>query len=224
VLGEDVIGSFPLGVVNAHAGDLPRYRGNACPNWAILNGEKRIGLCVHMMTPDEVDAGPVVARDYLPVDDETYIGDVYEWLDKRIPLLLSESVSALLQGSATPVPQPSNPQAGLRCYPRKPEDARIVWREPASAILRLIRASSRPFEGAFAQTADARRVTIWRASAFVHAGPFCAVPGQIMLRTPQGPVIACGDGGILLTSFELDGLSPEQSKAELMRSVRARLS
>ena len=88
VLSADILNVFPKGVLNAHAGDLPRYRGNACPNWAILNGEEAIGLCVHLMA-EELDAGPIVLRDSLSVKTSTYITDVYTWLDKRIPRMLT---------------------------------------------------------------------------------------------------------------------------------------
>ena len=49
VISQEVIDLFPRGILNAHGGDLPRYRGNACQAWAILNGESKIGLCIHKM-------------------------------------------------------------------------------------------------------------------------------------------------------------------------------
>ncbi len=114
IVGADVIGLFPRGVVNAHCGDLPRYRGNACPNWAILNDEPRIGLCAHMMEPNEVDAGAVILRDYFPVSTDTYIGDVYAWLNQRVPALLVEAIEGLDAGRLVPQAQPTDPSLGPR--------------------------------------------------------------------------------------------------------------
>ncbi len=57
----DALGVFEHGILNAHAGDLPRYRGNACPNWAILNFETRVGLTIHRMT-EELDSAPASTR------------------------------------------------------------------------------------------------------------------------------------------------------------------
>lgn len=223
VVGADVIDLFPRGVVNAHCGDLPRYRGNACPNWAILNGDERIGLCAHMMEAGALDAGPVLLRDYLPLADDTYIGDVYAWLDRRIPTIIADAVSGLAQGALAPAPQPDDPGLALRCYPRRPEDGRIDWRQPVAAIHRLVRASSRPFAGAFATLEDGRRLTIWRARPFAHETPFCAVPGQVMLRAQGDPVIACGSGALRLEEVEVEGMEGEDGRPLAGRSVRARL-
>jgi methionyl-tRNA formyltransferase len=224
VLGANVLDLFPRGVLNVHCGDLPRYRGNACANWAILNGEARIGLCVHMMTPGEVDAGPILLRDYLPISDATYIGDVYAWLDRRVPALLSDAASGFARGEIAPVPQPDDPMLALRCYPRRPEDGRIDWREPVARVHRLVRASSRPFAGAFAYLEDGHRVTIWRARPFACRTPFCAVPGQVMLRFEGDPVIACGAGALRLEEVEVEGVAPDDSKPVVGRSLRARLT
>ena len=75
MIAQSTLALFPWGVLNAHAGDLPRFRGNACPNWAILNGEPLVGLCIHEMIP-ELDAGPVLLRAHFPLSDDIYISDV----------------------------------------------------------------------------------------------------------------------------------------------------
>lgn len=224
IVGVDVIGLFPRGVVNAHCGDLPRYRGNACPNWAILNDEERIGLCAHLMEPDMVDAGAVILRDYFAVSADTYISDVYAWLDRRVPALLVEAIDGLGTGRLVPQPQSSDPSAALRCYPRRPEDGRIDWSTDVARVHRLVRASSRPFGGAFSHLDDGRRVTVWRACPFVHDVPFCAVPGQVMLRVGGDPVIACGRGALRLEELEIEGLDADEAKVAVGRSVRGRLS
>ena len=223
VVGAETIDIFPYGVVNAHCGDLPRYRGNACPNWAIINNEDRIGLSAHMMEPGELDAGAILLKDYLLIDDNTYIGDVYAWLDRRVPMLLAEAITGLANGSLSPEAQPKDPSLALRCYPRRPEDAKISWVRPVADVHRLIRASSRPFSGAFAELEDGRPLTIWRARPFEHLMPFCAVPGQIMFFSSDGPVVACGAGALLLEEFQVQGASIEESKIFFGRSVRARL-
>ena len=223
LLNQEIISAFPLGIINAHAGDLPRYRGNACPNWAILNGEAHIGLCAHLMQADSLDSGPVMVREYFPLTGDTYIGDVYAWLDQRVPAILAAAAEQRLQG-ASATPQPLDPKLALRCYPRRPEDGRIDWRASAETVHRLIRASSRPFSGAFAFLEDGRRITVWSAAIHAHREPFCAVPGHIMLRADSGVVVACGEGCLLLREVEVKGLSGENSSLALRRSLRARLS
>jgi methionyl-tRNA formyltransferase len=223
IVGAEVIDLFAHGIVNAHCGDLPRYRGNACPNWAILNGDSHIGLCAHRMAPDAVDAGPILLKDYLPVSVNTYIGDVYAWLDCRIPSLLAEAINGLSQGTVIPAPQPVDPALALRCYPRRAEDGRIDWRLNADALHRLVRASSRPFDGAFTHTADGQQLKIWRASPFANQYPYCAVPGQLLGQEEGDPVIACGAGALRLEEFEINGMQSSEAKAYIGKSLRTRL-
>jgi methionyl-tRNA formyltransferase len=223
-LRPKVLGLFPMGVLNAHAGDLPRFRGNACPNWAILANEPHVGLCVHFMV-EELDAGPILLRDRYPLTSSTYIGDVYDWLNERIPTLLAAGVDALATGTARPEQQPTEPQSELRAYPRRPEDARIDWSRSVERVMALIRASSRPFDGAFAFLEGSRKVTVWRATHARHAGQFLAVPGQVCFRIERDPVVACADGLIRLTDVALEGVgSSEQAKSEIGNSLRNRLT
>lgn len=205
LIRADACAAFPLGILNAHAGDLPRYRGNACPNWAILNGETHLGLCVHAMDPDAVDAGPIFARDRLALTDETYITDVYAWLDDAVPALFVEAVNHAADTTFTPEDQALSPVRPLRSHPRRPEDGLIDWSASAEAICRLVRASSRPFAGAFTRLEAARRVTVWRARPAQLDYDLLAVPGQILGRGPGGGVlVACGVGAIEIEEAQLD--------------------
>ncbi|WP_426527688.1 methionyl-tRNA formyltransferase [Bradyrhizobium sp. McL0615] len=198
ILGADEIGLFEDGILNAHAGDLPRYRGNACPNWAILNGEQRIGLCVHKMTPGLVDAGPILLRRYFELDTTLDIGDVYRWLERSIPEMFVEAVGAIERGGAVLTEQPADPSLSLRCFPRRPEDGAIDWTADSETVLRLVRASAKPFHGAFTTLEGNQTVRIWRADSFVAGFPFCAVPGQVLHSKSAGVVIACGSGSVRL--------------------------
>ena len=111
--------------------------------------------------------------------------------------------------------------AGLRCYPRRPEDACINWQHPAAHIHRLVRASSRPFAGAFTSLEGNRKVTIWRADILRHDGPFFAVPGQVCYSIGDDPVIATGEELLRLTELTIDGaVGSETAKKEIMSSLR----
>jgi methionyl-tRNA formyltransferase len=68
VIPQEVIDLFPLGILNAHGCDLPKYTGNTCQVWAFLNGEKRISLGIHRMIGGEFDRGDIITRDYLSID------------------------------------------------------------------------------------------------------------------------------------------------------------
>lgn len=211
--------AFRHGVLNAHAGDLPRYRGNACPNWAILNFEPRMGLTVYRMT-DELDSGPWLAKDFLDLDETTYVGDIYRWLERRIPSLFAEALDRLgTEGfiEEDPTVTPS------RMFPRRPEDGRIDWSAPTRSVLALVRASSRPFDGAFTRLEGEQRIRIFRARRYEPGYPFSAVPGQVCLRHGGNPVVATGDGMIEIEECLAEGLDAEGTAALVTRSLRNRL-
>lgn len=223
VFNTEFLAALPHGILNAHPGDLPRYRGNACPNWAILNNETHIGLCIHVMVP-ELDSGPVVLRDNFSLSDKTYIGDVYHWILETTPRLFLDAVEGLADGSISPVPQAEDPAKALRCFPRRPEDSRIDWSRSSDEIHRLVRASSRPFSGAFTTLEGTRKVVVWRAVPHHYPSPFSAVPGQVCLRHGNNPVIACGDGMLELSDVEIEGIEKTaESKKAIHRSLRNRL-
>lgn len=216
---------FPSGILNVHAGDLPRYRGNAPVNWAILNGESHVGLCLHRMEPDVVDQGEVLARRHMAVTDQTYVGDVFGWLDRTIPELVVSGLGRLVTGDVPADEVGSTmPAEPLRCYPRRPEDSRIDWTKPAALVHRLIRASAEPFDGAFTTLEGRDVVRIWRADVMAGDDGFLAVPGQVMFRSDGYPVIACGAGSIILRRATLDGIDDPQAALDLIaRSFRNRL-
>jgi methionyl-tRNA formyltransferase len=224
IMGAEACAAFPHGILNVHGGDLPRYRGNACANWAILNGESRVGLTVHRMEPAALDAGPILLKDFFPLDESTYIGDVYAWMESAVPELCLTAITRLRDGAARFVEQDPDPATWLRCYPRRPEDALIDWRHSAAAIHRLVRASSRPFDGALTYLEGVEPVRVWRAEIGTHAGDFLAVPGQVMARSELDLTIACGDGVLSITDIEVAGVRGAEARARVGKSLRNRLT
>lgn len=221
VVPQSVIDLFPLGVLNAHGGDLPRYRGNACQAWAILNGESRVGLCVHRMIGGELDSGDILARDYMPINHTTKVTAVWAWLEQRTPHLMLDAVARLARDPDYVLERQSkDPGDALRCYPRRPEDGRIDWRRPALDVLRLINASNRPYAGAFCDF-EGRTLIIWDAALLQDGEVFCAVPGQITAIGAGFVDVACGEGKLRLTEVEMDGqVGPPQT---WIQSIRKRL-
>ncbi len=222
IIPSSVTDLFPLGILNAHGGDLPRYRGNACQAWAILNGEKQIGLCVHRMIGGELDNGDIITRDYFPVDLNTKVTQVLDWMSKRTPELFVDAVSRLSYNSNYILEtQSKDPNRALRCYPRKPADGSIDWNESSIRILRLINASNRPYTGAFC-CFEGQKLTIWDAALVEDFEEFCAVPGQVTKIGIDFVEVACGQGKIRLNQVEFSNrvINPNL----LIRSIRQRLT
>lgn len=222
LVSEKVRSRFLSGVLNAHCGDLPRYRGNACPNWAILNGESQVIVSIHGMV-DELDAGPIFLQDRMPITDATYIGDVYRWLDKSIPHLFVQVLDKIESGSITPREQSVDPLRSLRCFPRLPEDGLINWERPAHEIAKLVRASAEPFAGAFTFL-NGEKCIVWRASHGHLEYPYSGVPGQVVeRRIPTGEaVVLAGEGMLILQEIETRS-SGRGKGCEIIRSTRTRL-
>jgi methionyl-tRNA formyltransferase len=215
-------GIFTHGILNVHAGDLPRFRGNAAPNWAILLGESQVVVTVHEMD-DGLDSGPVLLKRPIPITEVTYIADVYDEMGAIIPDMLVDALNGIERGSLRAQPQPTDPSLTLRGLPRLPSDGAIDWALGASDIVRLVHASSTPFSGAFAYL-DGVRVSIWRARHGDLAGPVVGIPGQVISRdTSTGNVTVLAIGGAIeIEVMSVDG-GPHLPAANVISSTRARL-
>ncbi len=220
VIGREFRDVFRHGIVNAHAGDLPRYRGNACPNWAILAGEPRAFATLHLMG-DGIDDGPILLQQSMALTDETYITDVYRFLDKAIPSMFVALLDGLAAGRIRPHPQAGDPALALRCFPRRESDSEIDWNRPAAEVARLVRGSAEPFAGAYSWL-DGRRVRIWRARPEQLSHAWHGVPGQIVSVQPGESIsVLCADGVLVVDEIE----TAEAGRARpgrLIRSTRAR--
>jgi len=222
MIPQRVIDLFPLGILNAHGGDLPRYRGNACQAWAILNGEDKIGLCIHRMIGDELDSGDIIARTYLPIDINSTIGQVMNWIGRVTPGLFVDALDLLQRDPHFVLERQSrDPALALRCYPRRPEDGRIDWRKSAIDVLRLINASGKPYAGAFCDF-EGQKLIVWRAELMEDGEMCCAVPGQVTAVGESFVDVACGKGNVRVLEAEVNGRS--EAPRTWIQSIRKRLT
>lgn len=219
ILSKEIISLFKYGILNAHAGDLPRYRGNASTNWAIIKGEKKIGLTIHFMN-EKLDAGNMIKKVFFKIDDHTTIGDVYKFLDKQIPILHLESAKKIRNGKYKIMKQ--NEKQVLRTYPRNKIDAKINWNMKVDYIHKLIRASGFPFLGAYTYL-DSNHLTIIEAKKEYPKFKYFSEPGQITERRKNGEVsIACDDGFLILTKVKFKGKIYE-NPSKVIKSLYTRL-
>ena len=222
VIPKTITDLFPHGILNAHGGDLPRYRGNACQAWAILNGEQRIGLCIHKMVGGELDSGDIITRDYMPIDHTTKITQVWDWIGLQTPHLMVEAVRKLSEDSRFVLERQSkDPESALRCYPRRPEDGRINWTQDSIDVLRLVNACNKPYAGAFCYF-EGEKIVIWDAELIVDDERFCAIPGQVVKIGDRAIDVACGKGKLKVWSIQISGEFGPPVK--WIRSIRKRLA
>ena len=222
IIPQRIIDLFPLGILNAHGGDLPKYRGNACQAWAIINGETRIGLCIHQMIGGELDSGDILAREYHMINSKTKIADIFHWMTERVPEMFSKTLSELERNPDFILERQSkDPSKALRCYPRKPEDGRINWSNSKETIQRLINASGPPYEGAFCYLGQ-QKIYIFDCDILETYENYCAVSGQILKIEDKNIIVATCNGELKLSNIFVNGLKIEIK--DVFNSIRQRLN
>ena len=224
VIAQQVIDLFSLGILNAHAGDLPRYRGNAVLAWAIANMEDEIGLCIHNMIGGELDSGPIISRVYRNITDTTKVGELYNWVYEETPKLFLDSVNLLnINPDYVLEIQSKDPKDILRCYPRMIEDGKIDWTLNSRTILRIINASGDPFYGAFTLLKD-KEIIVVNAEIIDDKEQWLGVPGQICAISKDGCVeVLCGDGKLRINTIRESSNGDNILPSDLIKSIRIRL-
>jgi methionyl-tRNA formyltransferase len=196
MLGAALLALPRCGAYNVHGSLLPKYRGRAPVNWAVLHGERETGATLHAMVAAP-DAGAIVAREAVPILPDDTALEVFRKVTVAAELALDKSLPALLSGSAPHLPQ--DLAAGSYFGRRTSRDGIIDWSRGALAAHNLIRAVAPPYPGAFAQ-AHGMRLRILRS--LPRAKTLTAASPQ--LRWQDGELLAlCHDGALRLLEFEL---------------------
>ena len=195
-----------FGCVNVHASLLPRWRGAAPIQAALLNGDAETGITIMRMDAG-VDTGPTLSQRALPIQPDDNAGSLSERLAALGGELLLETLPAYLSGELAPQPQED---AGATYAPMlNKADGQLDFSQPAEALARRVRAFN-PWPGAF---------TIWQGQMLkiqrAHAVPTpCAVPGQTVIY--QGlPAFCTSDGLLALDELQPAGKKPQPGKAFL---------
>ncbi len=138
------------GALNMHGSLLPKYRGRAPVNWAVLNGERQTGATLHYMI-DKPDAGDIVAQQAVPILPDDTAQQVSDKVTVAAEICLDGVLPALLAGTATRYP--NDIAHGSYYGGRTPADGRIDWSRSAREIHNLVRAVAPPYPGAFTDLA-----------------------------------------------------------------------
>jgi methionyl-tRNA formyltransferase len=221
LIPEKVMKLFPYGILNAHCGDLPKYKGNACPNWAIIKGEKEFAITIHFMA-EELDSGDIVIKKYYPITEDINITDIYQIAEQEIPQLFVLAIDKI-QKSGGGSPQSDRPEDKLRCYPRIPTDSLIDWSWSCDEISKVVRASAKPFSGAYTFYNDIK-LHIMKCTKKAYEYPCYVYPGQVIaVDRRNGTVeIAAGDGIIVVEKIVIN--DEEYQAADILKSTRIRLN
>jgi methionyl-tRNA formyltransferase len=196
ILPQTVLDLFPLGCLNIHASLLPRWRGAAPIQRAILAGDRETGICIMRMDAG-LDTGPVLLREAIPIGARETSGQLHD----RLALLGAQCiVRALEQLSTGSLRAQAQAEAGVT-YAGKlaRQEAALDWRGPAELLDRQVRAFD-PFPGAFT-TLRGEMLKVWRAEPAEAQQP----AGLVARVSADRITIACGSGGLDLLELQRAG-------------------
>ena len=178
----------PLGAFNMHGSLLPKYRGRACVNWAVLNGETKAGVTLHHMTA-RADAGNIVGQEAVDIGPDETAHDVFMKIIPAAGKLLDRCLGDILAGNAEGTPQ--NEAQVTKFGRRTPADGIIDWSKSAREIHNLVRAVAKPFPGAFTYH-DGHKIMVWKTR--LYDGNSDSAPAVI---------VKTGDGLIEILDWEI---------------------
>ncbi len=196
ILPQNVLEIPTHGCLNVHASVLPRWRGAAPIQAAILAGDATTGISLMAMTAG-LDCGPVFHTAEVTIGDDEAAGDLHDRLASLGGATLVEHLDDIVAGKLVAVEQDES----LATYAPKiqKQDAAIDWTLPAPELARRVRAYN-PFPGAFFYAGETR-IKVWRATAVNND----AEPGAVMQSDRDGIVVACGAGALRLDELQLPG-------------------
>lgn len=211
ILPESVLAAPRRGCINVHASLLPRWRGAAPIQRALLAADEETGICLMQMEKG-LDEGPVFERSILPIDARATAATLHDQLAELGARRLLAQLDGILNGTLQSTPQ--SELSGEVCYAEKIDkrEAKIDWRASALVIDRQIRAfdpnpiayTTLPDEHA----ATSARIKIHCAEPLLGVSANTAMPGTIIDQPDDGITVACGHGLLQIRRLQMAGKKP----------------
>jgi methionyl-tRNA formyltransferase len=198
LLPKDFLDLPPRGCINVHFSLLPKYRGAAPMQRALMNAETETGVTTFRIV-EKLDAGPILMQKKVEIHEE----DTTEILGRRLTVigtqLVKETLASLRSGALKPIPQ--NDREATLAPPLTKEDGLVKWNEKARYVCGQIRGVT-PWPGAYTFWEN-KRLKIHRAE--ILEGKRSAEPGTVTEIIEEGIEVACTNGALLLTELQLEG-------------------
>lgn len=173
--------------VNIHGGLLPKYRGFAPINWAIINGETEVGITSHYID-EEIDTGDIILQRKISISFEDTAYDVYKKILSLVPNVVKETLSLIESQKVKPIIQ-KNIKEGFICTRRFPVDGKIDWSQDRIKVYNLIRALSDPYPNAYCFYNEEK---IYIKKAKLSDDDFRGMAGRINAIRDDGIIVTCG--------------------------------
>ena len=198
ILPKSILDLPRFGCLNVHTSLLPKYRGAAPIQWAILNDEPETGVTIMKMDAG-LDTGDILAQEPTAIQAQDTSETLHDRLAKMGADLLARTIPDYAAGKIQPRPQPAH---GVSYAPKiKKHDGQIDWRQPARAIWNRVRGLV-PWPGAFTHLPEQPRLLkLWQAEVLEQRGP----PGQILQADKTGIIVGCGAGALRILALQREG-------------------
>lgn len=210
----------PVGCVAVHESLLPKYRGFAPVNWAVINGDTKTGVSLFFIS-DGMDNGYIIGQKSVPILTGDTAADLYKKTSLASIKLLRKFLPLLKMGRA-PRRKQSEKQATYTCA-RIPGDGKINWSNSTESIYNLIRALSYPYPGAFTYL-NGKKLIISKASIPIQRKYVGRIPGRVIsINKDKGVEVLTGNGIILIEEISTKGKETVNA-SEIINSIKATLT
>ena len=223
MLPEVVWNMPPLGTFNLHASLLPKYRGAAPINWAVINGETETGVTTFFLK-HEIDTGDIIQQRRIPIGDNDNVGIVHDKLMMMGADMVIETVDAIINGTVKPIPQDELCKAGTEASPAPKifkDTCKIDWDKTMHEVRNLVRGLS-PYPAAWTEITDSTGIThtakIFEVS-LTDEPQACRPAGEMWSDKSGRLLVACRDGVISIDQLQLAG-KKRMSAADFLRGFR----
>ena len=210
MLPEIVWNMPPFGTINVHASLLPKYRGAAPINWAIINGEKMTGITTFRLV-HEIDKGNILLQRSVEIGEDETAGELHDKLKNLGARVLVETIAGLIEGT---VEEKTQPETGAQHHAPKltTETGKIDWTLGAHQVHNLVRGLS-PAPGAFTSL-EGKTLKVYRTTVAVqNTGK---QPGEWETDSKTFLRFAAKDGWVYITELQLEGKKRMEIKSFLM--------
>lgn len=200
ILPPNLLALPRLGCVNVHTSLLPRYRGAAPIQWAIINGDQGTGVTIMKMDAG-LDTGDILAQEVTAIRSEDNAETLHDRLAEMGANLLVRAILKLANGEIQPRPQPAE---GVSYAPKiRKEDGRVDWTRPAATIWNRVRGLA-PWPGAFTCLPGGARpilLKLWQGEVVQMSG----TAGEVLHADRHGIVVGCGEDAFRISVLQREG-------------------
>lgn len=202
MIPQSILELAPYGCINVHASLLPKYRGAAPIQWAVIDGEPESGVTIMKMDAG-IDTGDMISKTVVPIDKEETGGSLFDKLSEAGAKLLVDTLPSIEAGTAVYEKQPGEsptPYAGMI----QKKMGYIDWSRPALELERLIRGLS-PWPSAYTKIGG-KTLKIWKAQVIQEQDKdAAAAPGTVLRADAQGFCVKTGQGVLKITELQIEG-------------------